>query len=292
MSGAAILAALYLRGAPRQGETPRRAWPQIVDALRQSPGKAGAGVLRAAGYWSEAQTLSQPGLLDWAAEQVAAGRVLTPLDAGYPRRWGVSLGNAAPPALWRIGPVPSGSWAAVVGSRSLGREAASFAREAGASLVAEGSCLVSGGAAGADRQAALGALRAGAGIRVVEILPFGLSQQAAPKGVTRLSVCAPGAPFETAAAMERNALIYASAERALAIAPRLGRGGTWHGAADALRRRLCPVWVAGGSGASALRALGARPADSPSDWLADDAPAMGDPSLFGAGPSLRLREAA
>lgn len=59
--------------------------------------------------------------------------------------------------------------------------------------------------------------------------------------VERWSLAPPGAPFSTVGAMERNALIYAMAECAFAFGPHFGHGGTWHGAKEAIRRRLCPV---------------------------------------------------
>jgi hypothetical protein len=63
-----------------------------------------------------------------------------------------------------------------------------------------------------------------------------------PRGVTVLSVCNPEEGFSTAAAMERNALIYAAASRSLVVESRFREGGTWHGATSAMRRRLTAMY--------------------------------------------------
>lgn len=62
-----------------------------------------------------------------------------------------------------------------------------------------------------------------------------------PLRLERWSLAPPGTPFSTVLAMERNALIYAMADFALAVGPHLGRGGTWNGAKEAIRRRLTSV---------------------------------------------------
>jgi hypothetical protein len=84
--------------------------------------------------------------------------------------------------------------------------------------------------------------------------------------------------------MERNGLIYAFGRRAVVVRARWKAGGTWHGASDALRRRLAQVYVRPDDRAGrALVALGAvaasAPARLPRLW---DAPLLpGEPSLFG-----------
>jgi predicted Rossmann fold nucleotide-binding protein DprA/Smf involved in DNA uptake len=57
----------------------------------------------------------------------------------------------------------------------------------------------------------------------------------------------PSEPFATRNAMERNAAIFAAACAAVVVQPRLGQGGTWHGANAALRRRETPLAVFPGS---------------------------------------------
>lgn len=65
----------------------------------------------------------------------------------------------------------------------------------------------------------------------------------------------PWATFGTAAAMERNQLIYAAADAAVLIQPRYRQGGTWHGAISAHRLRLCQLIVPDDSGCLASRTL-------------------------------------
>jgi predicted Rossmann fold nucleotide-binding protein DprA/Smf involved in DNA uptake len=123
-----------------------------------------------------------------------------------------------------------------------------------------GRMLVSGGAVGADSVALDAALACGGSSRCVEVLPFGLDHAPVRDGVCQLSVCEPWAPFSTGQAMERNALIYSFGRRTVVVRARLRAGGTWHGAADALRRRLGDVYVRtrrGDDAAAALCAIGA-----------------------------------
>jgi predicted Rossmann fold nucleotide-binding protein DprA/Smf involved in DNA uptake len=72
--------------------------------------------------------------------------------------------------------------------------------------------------------------------------------------------------------MGRNRLIYALSAVALVVASDSGQGGTWEGAAEAIRARLTDVVIWEGAGAGpgnlALVALGGRPADSVADVLA------------------------
>jgi predicted Rossmann fold nucleotide-binding protein DprA/Smf involved in DNA uptake len=165
--------------------------------------------------------------------------------------------------------------------------------------MSSGMSLVSGGAVGCDQIAAQAALLTGPGARVVEILPFGLECPGggadARPGITRVSVCEPGARFATGQAMERNLLIYALSSATGVVGPRLRQGGTWSGAAEALRRRVGPVLVAGDDApaVSALRAMGALDLVSFVDVAAalerDDL--CGEPSLFRPVDALLERRA-
>ena len=67
--------------------------------------------------------------------------------------------------------------------------------------------------------------------------------------------------------MRRNALIYAMAEAAVIVHARFGEGGTWNGAIEARRRKICPLIVRndGTPAARALIALGACPIERPDD---------------------------
>lgn len=116
---------------------------------------------------------------------------------------------------------------------------------------------------GCDRAAVLGAASA------MEIVPYGLDlRRKLPPGRCRLSASAPGAEFTSAAAMERNALIYAASEHTVVISARFKEGGTWIGATEALRRKLTRLVVRrspSDAASRALIALGAIPLDRPED---------------------------
>ncbi len=276
MTTEAVLAALYLRGAPRPTEAPRRGWPEVLAALRREGADDPVATLRAAGMPMVATILEASGLLQWAEEAVQAGAVLTVASATYPSRWFEALGDLAPPALWRAGDLPCVPWVGAVGSRQVEDDVLAFMSEVGARTASLGYGIVSGGAAGCD-SAAERACRA-AGGPVMRLLPHGLRGKS-DDGAVRLALAAPGEPFSTALAMERNALIYAAAGATTVGHARMRQGGTWHGATDALRRRLGRVLVRpdGGAVSRVLIALGAEEIE--------DASQLGD--ILAAGPPQR-----
>lgn len=261
----AVMAALYLRGLSRPIEVRRAGWRAVESVLR-STGVSIAGLhreLARAGLEAEALVLDTPGVLGEAERLVGGGRVLTCVSAAYPTRWHEVLGPGSPPALWVWG-VPSLArpGVALVGSRQIGDEIARFSRRLGAEAAALGCTVLSGGAFGCDRAAVRGAAP-----HAVEILPRGLRAGNAGS-VPQLSVCAPHETFSTAAAMERNNLIYAAADLAVVIHARFKAGGTWHGAVDAIRRRTTRVavrWDGRDTAARALAGLGAERLGDPSE---------------------------
>jgi predicted Rossmann fold nucleotide-binding protein DprA/Smf involved in DNA uptake len=148
---------------------------------------------------------------------------------------------------------------AVVGSRKIPSAARRFATEVGRLAGGSGLSLFSGNAVGSDEAAMRGAVSAGG--RVVGILPHGIRRlEREIEGVEYWSLCPPDEEFSRAAAMERNALIYAAAPFSVVVHARLREGGTWHGAIDAHRRRLTQLIARQAPdepGNQALLALGA-----------------------------------
>lgn len=255
----AALAALYLRGAPRPADPPRRGWPAIVAALRRERAAADpAGVLRKEGMTLAATLLDTPGLLEWAQDAVDAGAVLTAVSPGYPLRWFEALGDLAPPALWRSGEIAAIEWIGAVGSRAVEAEVQDYMAGVGARSVALGRGVVSGGAVGCDTVAEGAALAAGG--PVLRLLPHGLALRPADDGAANVALAAPSEPFTRALAMERNLLIYAAAEATVVGHARMRQGGTWHGATEALRRKVGRILIRpdGSAAARTLRALGAE----------------------------------
>jgi predicted Rossmann fold nucleotide-binding protein DprA/Smf involved in DNA uptake len=169
--------------------------------------------------------------------------------------------------LWLHGLFPSEDFFTVVGSRNTSGAALKFAESAGEEAVHRGFALASGGAYGCDRAAAKGAMRAvnaaGAGVKVVEILPYGI-EMSRVRNTVQVSLCAPREIFSGPAAMERNRLLYALSDRSLVAAVRFKEGGTWRGACECLRRRTSTVLVRndGSEGMRALQGLGAVPVQS------------------------------
>lgn len=239
----AVLASLYLRGAPHQALV-RRRWPLVRDAIELFAPQLHdtAECLRDAGIWEEACVLDQPGVLDWGIEQVMSGRVLSVTDCRYPRRWLKVLGSGAPPVLWCDGEgfgSGVGESVSLAGSRSLQAFQKDQAYQAGRAIARAGRYLVTGGAFGADREAVKGFVKAACPERVALLLPYGLESDCPWRGkVTRLSLCEPSVGFTAAQAMERNGLIYAASPLSFVVAARYQEGGTWRGASDAIRRRL------------------------------------------------------
>ncbi|MCH7904831.1 MAG: DNA-processing protein DprA [Armatimonadetes bacterium] len=282
--------ALYLRGSPIGGRAPRRAWPRVVARLCSAePTLDQLGTcLLIAGLYDEASLLGDPGAIEWGLQQVESDRTVTVVSPTYPSRWLQALGSAAPPALWRFGTLPLAPAVGVAGGRQLSARELRAAAGIGAALMALGRTLVSGGASGADRAAAAGAIACGTEPRVIEILPCGVDMCSLLEGACSLSASAPDAEFSTGQAMERNALIYAYGTHTVVIRPRYRVGGTWHGATDALRRDLSVVgvWGRGADAASeALTALGAVRVPRVRDlagFLATSPPQL-QPWLFGAG---------
>lgn len=265
---AAALAALYLPGSPYALGT-LSGWPKVKSVLTRHPAEAVAA-LRRAGRFAEAERLEDPQALAWGLDQIEAQRVLTPCDSTWPLGWTERLGNHAPPALWRIGQLPSPDHpsVAVVGSRSLTPEQEACGKALAQILSSAGYTLVSGGASGADSLVIQTALGLGSGVRCIEIRPHGLANTPElPAGLTLLSAVAPHSPFSGPEAMRRNALIHSWSGLSIILAVRQGTGGTWNGTADALKRDRTHAFVfrGGGNGVPGLIARGATPFHSPEE---------------------------
>ncbi|HEY3780861.1 MAG TPA: DNA-processing protein DprA [Fimbriimonadaceae bacterium] len=263
---ATTLTALYLIGAREGPPSPRQKWQGIERTLREeSPSlEEVERLLKSSGYWLESGVLATPGVIAKAERLVRGGKVLTSNMESYPGRWLRVLGGLAPPALWLQGAFPLEEFFTVVGSRDTTPAALKFAGEAGEEAVHRGFAVASGGAYGCDRAAARGAMRAvnaaGAGVKVVEILPYGI-ELARVRNTIQVSLCAPREIFSGPAAMERNRLLYALSDRSLVAAVRFKEGGTWRGACECLRRRSSTILVRddGSEGVRALQGLGAVP---------------------------------
>jgi predicted Rossmann fold nucleotide-binding protein DprA/Smf involved in DNA uptake len=200
---------------------------------------------------------------------VQSGLALTVGSPIYPRRWVEHLGPGAPPALYVRGDISLlqvKSFAAV-GSRQPPTTALRAAIDITFLAQELGYMPTSGGAPGIDRTIS----SAGS---YIEIWPCGLgirwgAYKRAAHSSLQMSLWPPREQFSTAAAMERNALVYAISDAAFVAHARFRQGGTWHGATDALRKRLTRIVVGSSewpkedeAARKALLGLGAQPLNS------------------------------
>lgn len=186
-------------------------------------------------------------------------RVLASVDDDYPAALRDRLGAAAPPLLYAVGDpaLLTNPMLGVVGSRDVDAAGGDVARRAAATSAAAGWGVVSGGARGVDRLAMQASLDAGG--TFAGVLADSLAQTVRDAGVRRavtdgqLCLCTPYKPsvaFSVANAMGRNKVIYALSRATLVVAADEGTGGTWGGAAEALRRSIAPVLAWTGDGAA------------------------------------------
>ncbi|CAN5546555.1 hypothetical protein BH11ARM2_BH11ARM2_29390 [soil metagenome] len=250
---------------PRAAMAPRRNAQAVLRLLQVSERREKMiKALRRAGHCDEASYLADEERWSESARVCEEHRALTVLESGYPEGW--RRLPSAPMVVWRQGGVPENRWIAGVGSRRVDADTESFCQGIGTQAARLGRGLVSGAAEGCDQAALSGAYQAGA--PTMALLPRGLRSQEPFMAEVLLSARPLGEPFSTAAAMERNTLIYAAAELAFVGHARLRAGGSWYGATEALRRKLCPLAVppvGDEPGLRALCALGATVLRSPDE---------------------------
>jgi DNA processing protein len=206
--------------------------------------------------------------------------VLTAVDQEYPERLRARLGATAPAILYGSGErgLLAENGIAVVGSRNLDDEAVAVAETLGRTIARGGLVLISGGARGVDQLAMRAA--ADADGAVVGVLAHPIEQEARRPDARRLAdetrLCLispfkPSAAFRPANAMARNKVIYGLSRCTAVVASDDGKGGTWSGATEALRRRFGPVavWIGAGAGPGNARLVerGALPFSVPGDLL-------------------------
>ena len=199
--------------------------------------------------------------------------VLCRSDETYPQRLKQHLKRYAPPILYGAGnpTLLAKGGLAVVGSRNINEEVASFARTVGRSAAQSGMQLISGAARGVDETAMHGAFEEGGavvGVMADSLLRAAVSgkyRDGIRSGqLTLISPYNPEAGFNVGNAMGRNKYIYALADYAVVVNSDYKRGGTWAGAEEELRREHGrPVFVRSGAGVpkgnTELLNMGAKP---------------------------------
>jgi predicted Rossmann fold nucleotide-binding protein DprA/Smf involved in DNA uptake len=267
------MAALYARGLKRPGDPSRKKRTAIEDAIRKASLGMAAGpsevaeVLNEAGFWYEAQILQNVSLWQEASDNLSAGTLITTCCPDYPADWLHSLGELAPPVLWKQGSMPVGKRVTIVGSRDINPETRSFAKKTAIAVSESGGVVVSGGARGTDRIATSYG-------PAIEVWPCGIlwgqRNKWGSEGASVLSPCAPNEPFSGVRAMERNLMLYALSPVSLVVHARFREGGSWQGAVEALRRKIGQICVPRSqeAGLIALASLGATVIEDPKEVIA------------------------
>jgi len=198
--------------------------------------------------------------------------IVSRADETYPSRYKRKLGRSAPPIVYGIGPpalIERGGLA-VVGSREPDASSQEYTERLGRWAGASNVQIVSGAARGVDETSMVAGINAGGtalGIVAESLLKLSMRREfregILAERLTLISSFDPDAGFTVGNAMGRNRWIYALADRALVVACSEGRGGTWAGALEALKRHEL-VYVRTGNparpGNDALVAHGALPA--------------------------------
>ena len=176
-------------------------------------------------------------------------------DERYPSRYKKKLGSSRPPIVYGIGPstLLERGGLAVVGSRKPDESSRRYTTDVGRWAAAAGVQIVSGAARGVDERSMLACVGAGGtalGIVAESLLKLSTRRDfrdaILSERLTLISSFDPETGFNVGNAMGRNRWIYALADHALVVACSEGRGGTWAGAIEALRRGVC-VYVRTGN---------------------------------------------
>jgi len=198
--------------------------------------------------------------------------VITRAEKAYPQTLRTTTGSQCPPLFYYAGELSLAQRPAVgyVGARDIDLSDGAFTVSAVEKSLAHGYGVVSGGARGTDSIAEGTALSQGGFVveYPADSLLRRLRDPAVCRGVAdgKLLLLYPVAPhvgFSTPLAMMRNRFIYAHSQGTVITRSDLGKGGTWSGATDALRRKLCPLLChdAPYPGNQALIQAGALPID-------------------------------
>jgi len=199
-------------------------------------------------------------------------KLLTVFDEAFPQRLKATLAEQCPIVLLVAGSI---EWLdqpsiGVVGSRGVGEEASEVAKDVAVAAVRADYGVVSGLAKGVDQIAMGAALNLGG--RLCGIPTEGLHviarrtdvRGAIHDGALALaSPYGPDTPFSVGAAMGRNKLVYGLADATVVVTSDNGKGGTWGGATEALKKNYGRVMVWDGPGAGAGNAALIKKGASP-----------------------------
>lgn len=185
---------------------------------------------------------------------------VTLVSPDYPRLVKSRLGADSPGCLWAKGALEllNQPAIAVVGSREPKQAACEFAQAAGRAIAQQGYVLVSGNAQGVDSIAQEACLANGG--RVISVVADRLYDKQPDERLLYISEDSFDMAFSPARALSRNRLIHCLGQKTLTVQCRVGKGGTWNGSANNLKKRWSPLFCFddGTEGAYELERLGAR----------------------------------
>ncbi len=178
--------------------------------------------------------------------------VITRASADYPKLLQERLGTQSPPIFYGAGDRKKldTKALAVVGSRNAAGEDLQFARDLGHRAAEEGWTIVSGGARGVDEASMRGAIEASGtviGVVADSLLKTATSHKYRDaiqrSDIVLLCPYHPESGFSGPNAMARNKHVYCLSRAAVVVCSDTGKGGTWAGATEDLKKKWVPVWV-------------------------------------------------
>ena len=184
--------------------------------------------------------------------QRAGLSVITRSSADYPKLLQDRLGDQSPPIFYGAGDRKKldTKALAVVGSRNAAEDDLHFARQLGHAAAQQGWSIVSGGARGVDEASMRGAIEARG--TVIGVVADSLLKNATShkyrdaiqrSDIVLLSPYHPESGFSGPNAMARNKYVYCLSRAAVVVCSDTGKGGTWAGAIEDLKKKWVPVWV-------------------------------------------------
>ncbi len=178
--------------------------------------------------------------------------VITRSSADYPKLLHERLGDQSPPIFYGAGDRKKldTKALAVIGSRNAAEDDLHFARQLGHSAAQQGWTIVSGGARGVDEASMRGAIEANGtviGVVADSLLKTATSHKYRDaiqrSDIVLLCPFHPESGFSGPNAMSRNKHVYCLSRAAVVVCSDTGKGGTWAGATEDLKKKWVPVWV-------------------------------------------------
>ncbi|MBQ8093801.1 MAG: DNA-protecting protein DprA [Clostridia bacterium] len=207
-------------------------------------------------------------------------RIVTRADSGYPRQLKRKLGHTCPPLFYYAGSLDLLNRQSVgyVGSRSIDTSDIDFTKKTVRKTVENEYAVVSGGAKGIDTVSTAVSLSEGSS--AIEYVSGSMMRKMRDHDLLRairddrmllMSVVVPTAEFNVGIAMMRNRYIYAQSSGTIVIRSDKGKGGTWAGATENLKKSICPTFcrVCDYPGNKALLKMGAIPINDEWDGNVD-----------------------